>query len=172
VDYFQTAAEYGKTPRSWLESLQFENPMFMRQNTFGLVNPAFGARGETNPGMKTITDSLAAAGGGGGGSATMPGPAGTTLLDPAKNIQNILKGAPPSEGSGFTPKDIAAVNLIARMYEEGAGKLGEGTLESWDPDQLAFAQGVMDNISPNGGDRFTRQYQRTRIPTKSNPYAA
>ena len=108
----------------------------------------------------------------GAGGGTMAGPGGTQLVDPAKNIQQILKGAPPSEGSGFTPKDIAAVNLIARMYEEGAQKQGEGVLESWDPDELEFAKGVMDYISPNGGDRFMRQHARSRIPRTSNPFAA
>jgi hypothetical protein len=124
-----------------------------------LQNPAFGGKGALNPGMKSITD-------------TVGGGLNSNLVDPAKNIQNILKGAPPSEGSGMTPKDIAAVNLIAKMYEEGAGTLGEGTVESWDPDELAFRQGVWDQLSPGGGDRFLRNYQRTRLPTRSNPFAA
>lgn len=154
LSYFNTAAEYGKTPRSWTTALQFENPEFMKSLGIGAPNPAFGAKGATPPEMNALSNSMS------GG------------YDPAKAIQSILKGSPPSSGSGMTDQDIAAVQLIGQMYKNGAGNLPEGTIESWSPNELAYRQSVWDQIAPGGGDEFVRQYGMTRLPTTSNPFRA
>ena len=195
INYFKTAADYAKTPRSWLDAVQFQSPGFLQRMTSGLANPSFGVQG-TPPVMNSVSDRLAGVNGGAGGStpifmqqagsgapanpavggastsSTPTGPGGVPLVDPATNIKKILAGSPPSEQSGFSDQDIAAVRLIAQMYKNGAGKLKEGTVESWSPEQLGLVQGVGDAISPNGGDTFLNQYKATRLPGKTNPYAA
>lgn len=164
IDFFKTAADYGKTPRSWTDALQFERPEFMKPFVQGLANPAFGAKGANLPQMNSITDSV--------GAATGATGLNSNTYDPAKAIQSILKGSPPSSQTGLTGQDIATVRLLGEIYKNGAQKLGEGTLESMDPSELQYAQGVFDQISPGGGDRFLRDYQRSRIPGRSNPFAA
>lgn len=164
IDFFKTATEYGRTPRRWTDALQFENPQFMRPFVQGLANPAFGAKGAILPQMNNITESVA--------SATGATGLNNNLYDPAKSLQSILKASPPSAGTGLTGQDIATVRLLGEIYKNGAQRMGEGTLESMDQDELAYAQGVWDQVSPGGGDRFLRDYERSRIPRRSNPYSA
>lgn len=164
VDFFQTAANYGKTPKSWTDAIQYQSPKFMSNFAMGLSNPAFGAHGGTLPQMNSITDSVAASTGGGSLNAG--------LFDPAKNIQNILKGSPPSDGSGLTPQDIAAVRLIGEMYKSGGNKVKEGVWESYSQPQRDYLGSVMNQIAPNGAADFEQEIARSRIPGKSNPWAA
>lgn len=169
-EYLQTSIAYAKTPRSWVDALLYERgakPIF-QQLAGGNALPAFGAKGAQTPQMNSASDAMASLG------INIPGAAGQPQNDPAKAIQAIIKNSPPSDTNGFNPQDVATIQLLAEMYRNGAGKLKEGTLESADPDEIAAMQSVFDYVSPGGGNRFLRDYQRTRIPGigRQSPYAA
>ena len=154
LKYFNTAADYGRTARRWTDAIQFQNPEFMRTLGIGVPNPAFGAQGAQLPEMNALSNHMS------GG------------YDPAKAIQNIVKNVNPSPGHGLSETDINAVRLIGSLYKQGAQALPEGYLESLDPDEQDYMFGVMDQLAPNGGDRFARNYGASRLPTYSNALKA
>lgn len=170
-EYLQTSIQYAKTPRSWVDSLLYERgakPIF-QQLASGQSLPAFGAKAPgATPAMNSASDAMASLG------INVPGAAGQAQNDPAKQIAAIIKNSPPSSTTGINGQDAATIGLLAEMYRKGAGALKEGTLESADPDEIAAMQSVFDFVAPGGGNRFIRDYQRTRLPGqgRQNVYAA
>lgn len=171
TDYVKTGIEYAKTPRNWISSMLWERgatPIY-QSIAQGKSLPAFGAKGDANamPGMNSIGDTMANLGFGGTGN----------LFDAGKAVQQVLKAVPPGQMSPqgqMSPAEVAAIQLAKELYQAGGTNVKEGQWESMDPDEQQSLLGVMDFVAPNGGDRYLRQLQRTRIPGmgRQSPYAA
>ena len=168
LDFNKQSIEYAKTPRSWLDALDWERggnqagvPVYLQNLAQNITNPAFGAKGAGTPQMNSLGDTVAAA----------SGNAAAADMDPTKAVTAIIKASPPSNTPGLSSRDAATIQLATELYKKGAGSLSEGSLEAMDQDEVGTLQGVFDRISPGGGDRFIRDYQRTRIPTRTRAYA-
>lgn len=169
LDFNKQAIEYAKTPRSWLDANDWERggnqagiPVYMQNLASNLTNTAFGGKGAGTPQMNSLGQTV----------ASYSGNNAVADLDPTKAISAIIKNSPPSETQGMSGRDAATVNLLAEMYKQGAHKVGEGVLESMDQNEIGTMQAVFDRVSPGGGDRFLREYNRSRLPTGSKAYAA
>lgn len=169
LDFNRQAIDYAKTPRSWLDALDWERggaqagiPVYMQNLAANLQNTAFGAKGAGTPQMNSLGQTV----------ASYSGNNAVADLDPTKAITGIIKNSPPSATNGMNGRDAATVNLLAEIYRQGAGKIGEGVLESADPDEIGTMQAVFDRVAPGGGDRFLRDHARSRIPTSARAYAA
>lgn len=161
LDFNKQSIEYAKTPRSWLDALDWERggaqagiPVYMQNLAQNIANPAFAAKGAGTPDMNSLGSTVASAS---GNNAVAD-------MDPTKAITQIIKASPPSTTPGLSSRDAATVALATEIYKQGAGKVGEGVLESMDPDEVATLQGVFDRVSPGGGERYMRDWQKTRIP--------
>lgn len=161
LDFNKQSIEYAKTPRSWLDALDWERggaqagiPVYMQNLAQNIANPAFAAKGLGTPEMNSLGSTVASAS---GNNAVAD-------MDPTKAITQIIKASPPSTTPGLSGRDAATVALATEIYKQGAGKVGEGVLESMDPDEVATLQGVFDRVSPGGGERYMRDWQKTRIP--------
>lgn len=165
LDFNKQSIEYAKTPRSWLDALDWERggaqagiPVYMQNLAQNIANPAFAAKGAGTPEMNSLGSTVASASGNNAVADMDP------TAEVTKAIAQVAKASPPSSTVGMSGRDAATIQLMTEMYKQGAGKVGEGVLESMDPDELATLQGVFDRVSPGGGDRYMRDWQKTRIP--------
>lgn len=173
LDYNKQAIDYAKTPRSWIDALDWERagqgggiPVYTQNLAMNLQNPAFGAKGAGTPQMNSLGNAVADASGQPGVAQTDP------TAEVTKAIAGIAKLSPPSNTVGMSGRDAATIQLMTELYKGGAGKIGEGVWESLDADEQDTMLGAFDRISANGGSRFLRDHQRTRIPTSSRVNAA
>lgn len=182
--------QYKKTPRSWIDALDWERggrqagvPIYLQRLAENVGNPAFAAKGPgPGPEMNSMTNVVARmsgqpvpAGAAASGGATDTAPVSGTPAsqdERTRQLQAIIKASPPSGEPGMTSRDAASIELLKEIYRQGANKVKEGVLETFDPDEIGTMQAVWDRESPGGGDRFLRDYGRSRIPRNFNPYTS
>jgi len=172
LDYNKQSIDYAKTPRSWLDSLDWERggagagiPVYMQNLAANISNPAFQSKGAGTPQMNSLGQTVADASGNQAAAAADP------TAETTKAIAGIAKLSPPSSTVGMSGRDAATIQLLTEMYKNGAGKIGEGKWESLMPDEQDTILGTFDRVAPNGGNRWLQDLGRTRIPTASRAYA-